>query len=368
MRELGIAKKIIELRRKNKLTQDDLASYIGVSKASVSKWETEQSYPDITLLPQLATYFNVSIDELVGYEAQMTQENIKKLYAKLSADFSKRPFPKVVEECREITRKYYACFPLLVSMAQLYLNHFPLGKTQQEQTELLQQGLALGERVYRESADTHLVQVAKQYMAIFHLALMEPQHTLELLKDSMEAPLPSFPILAQAHQLLGDGESALQVLQVWCYQSLLALIESISSQLSLLKGRPEQAEELLHRGIAVGKLFHLESLNPNSMLVLYFMGAQYWAELGEKQKAIALLTDSLSAARHLFPITLQGDSFFTEIDSWIQGLSLGNWPPRDEKLVKESLLSSYRDNPAFTVLQGEKAFLSLLQTLEIICQ
>ena len=62
MKELNIAKVIVENRRKKGLTQDELAAYMGVSKASVSKWETGQCYPDITFLPILATYFNISIE------------------------------------------------------------------------------------------------------------------------------------------------------------------------------------------------------------------------------------------------------------------------------------------------------------------
>ena len=45
----------------------------------MSKWESGVSFPDITLLPKLATYFNVSIDELIGYEPQLTREQIKEL-------------------------------------------------------------------------------------------------------------------------------------------------------------------------------------------------------------------------------------------------------------------------------------------------
>ena len=67
MKEINIARKLTTKRREKGITQEELALYIGVSKASVSKWETGQSYPDITFLPQLATYFNISIDELMGY-------------------------------------------------------------------------------------------------------------------------------------------------------------------------------------------------------------------------------------------------------------------------------------------------------------
>jgi transcriptional regulator with XRE-family HTH domain len=112
MKEINIARAIINKRREKGLTQDDLASYIGVSKASVSKWETGQSYPDITFLPQLAAFFNISMDELMGYEPQMSKEDIRKLYLSLSSDFTVKPFDEVLKRCREIAKKYFSCFPL----------------------------------------------------------------------------------------------------------------------------------------------------------------------------------------------------------------------------------------------------------------
>ena len=50
------------------------------------------SFPDITLLPKLATYFNVSIDELIGYEPQLTREQIKELYCQLKNIFANEKF------------------------------------------------------------------------------------------------------------------------------------------------------------------------------------------------------------------------------------------------------------------------------------
>ena len=58
---------IMKRRKERKMTQEDLANYLGVSKAAISKWETGQSYPDLALLPSIAAYFNLSVDELIGY-------------------------------------------------------------------------------------------------------------------------------------------------------------------------------------------------------------------------------------------------------------------------------------------------------------
>lgn len=52
MKEINIAKTLVVKRKEKGITQEELAKYIGVSKASISKWGTGQSYPDITFLPQ----------------------------------------------------------------------------------------------------------------------------------------------------------------------------------------------------------------------------------------------------------------------------------------------------------------------------
>ena len=67
MSNLKIGEKIRAKRRERDLTQEELANILGVSKAAVSKWENEESYPDITLLPQIAQLFHITMDELFDY-------------------------------------------------------------------------------------------------------------------------------------------------------------------------------------------------------------------------------------------------------------------------------------------------------------
>ena len=58
--------RIAELRHKRKITQQELADIVGVSFQTISKWENGGAMPDITYLPILAEYFNVSVDQLMG--------------------------------------------------------------------------------------------------------------------------------------------------------------------------------------------------------------------------------------------------------------------------------------------------------------
>lgn len=68
--------KIAELRKEKGIGQQDLAEVLGVSFQSVSKWETGTTMPDITLLPSIAEYFNVSVDELLGLKPLRQQSYI----------------------------------------------------------------------------------------------------------------------------------------------------------------------------------------------------------------------------------------------------------------------------------------------------
>lgn len=60
-----LGKRIASLRKENNLTQEQLAEMLNVTPQAVSKWENDIACPDISLLPELAKTFNVSVDELL---------------------------------------------------------------------------------------------------------------------------------------------------------------------------------------------------------------------------------------------------------------------------------------------------------------
>lgn len=64
-----LGKRIASNRKRLQLTQDQLAEQLGVTAQAVSKWENDQSCPDITILPRLADIFGISTDELLGRDA-----------------------------------------------------------------------------------------------------------------------------------------------------------------------------------------------------------------------------------------------------------------------------------------------------------
>lgn len=77
---MDIGKNIKKLRMEKNVKQEELAEYLGVSFQAVSKWETGSSVPDIALLPNLAVFFGVTIDELFRMPEEAEFERMENMF------------------------------------------------------------------------------------------------------------------------------------------------------------------------------------------------------------------------------------------------------------------------------------------------
>lgn len=157
MDKLLIAERIRKYRKDADVTQDALAQAIGVSPQAVSKWEVGDGYPDITLLPGLANYFSVSIDDLMGMD-EIAKEEDKKSYFKQHANLNAEEGLKLAIA---YSRKYPKDYHILSSVAG---NILRLSKeTREEYTPLLRE---ICERIRSECTDITLRRSAARYMCM----------------------------------------------------------------------------------------------------------------------------------------------------------------------------------------------------------
>lgn len=78
--KINIGENLKRLRLKKDLTQEQLAEVFGVSPQAISRWENNTAYPDITILPGIAVFYNTTIDELIGMDEIRKTENIAKIH------------------------------------------------------------------------------------------------------------------------------------------------------------------------------------------------------------------------------------------------------------------------------------------------
>ena len=119
--QLDLGQKIRELRRRDGRTQEALAEAIGVTSQAVSRWEANGGYPDMEMIPSIANYFGITIDELFGYHNDR-ESKIDTIISKIeSFGIKSRGDDEWVDECLAILREGLAEFPqnerLLITLA-----------------------------------------------------------------------------------------------------------------------------------------------------------------------------------------------------------------------------------------------------------
>lgn len=98
---------IKKLRTENNVTQDSLATAIGVTPQAISRWEAEGGYPDIELLPAIADFFSVSTDELLGYKKSERENRL----AEIKKEMSRLAEVGTIEERIDFARMALSKFP-----------------------------------------------------------------------------------------------------------------------------------------------------------------------------------------------------------------------------------------------------------------
>ncbi len=96
-----------KLRQNKKVTQEQLANHLSITPQSVGKWERGEGYPDITLLPAIALYFGVTVDDLLGVGKERIEDEINR-YKEKSAELRRKGN---VKENYELWKEAYAIFP-----------------------------------------------------------------------------------------------------------------------------------------------------------------------------------------------------------------------------------------------------------------
>ena len=119
--QLTLGNKIRELRRRDGRTQEALAYALSVTSQAVSRWESGGCYPDMELLPAIANYFGITIDELFGYQNDR-ERKIDAIIDKIDSYHIKvRGDDEWVDDCLAILREGLAEYPqndkLLITLA-----------------------------------------------------------------------------------------------------------------------------------------------------------------------------------------------------------------------------------------------------------
>ena len=151
--ELYIGQNLKNFRKARNLTQEEVARHLGISFQSISKWERNDGYPDITMLPVLAHYYGVTIDELIGMNDLESAQALEEINKQWAENRSNNNHLANVQLMRDALKIYPNNALLLV---QLSASLERLDGTESEKQEYLRQSIEVQEQIISYCDDSEV--------------------------------------------------------------------------------------------------------------------------------------------------------------------------------------------------------------------
>lgn len=219
--KLTLAENIRSFRKDRRMTQEQLAAVLGVTVGAVYKWESGLSVPDLSLIVEMADFFDVSVDVLLGY--RMKSNRLEDMLERIAA-CCRTLDPAALTEAEKALGKYPHSFRVVYACAGTYLTFGISG----HDPEKLRRALDLFEQA----------------------RLLLPQND-----DPRVSDITLCGNLALAHFQLGDREKAIELIRQKNTGGIYS--SAIGAFLATYMQRPEEAATYLGEGLlgAVSDLF-----------------------------------------------------------------------------------------------------------------
>lgn len=223
----NLAKNIRKYRKERGLTQEQLAEALGVTTGAVYKWESEKSLPEIGMLMEIADFFDMSVDVLLGYEIRKNDKD--SMQQRLKAYVHDRNSEASLVEAEKALKKYPNSFEIVYQSARVYQVR---GYDFQRQ-ECFKRALELYEKarllIDQNTDEAISVLSIQRDIAELYMELGENEKSLDLLKKNNPARINHALIGNMLATGCGKHEEAVEYLS-------LALMDSVVSQVFIVTG------------------------------------------------------------------------------------------------------------------------------------
>ena len=286
--EITIGNNIKQFRRSDGLTQEQLAEIFGVTPQTISRWELGTAYPDITMLPVLANYFNISVDTLLGVSVAKKQEEIKAALQYNSTLHREGKYAESETFIREKLRLYPDSAELTYQLAYALSM---LADDNDERRQALDDEIeTMCKRSMQLDNGSWITHAAKQMLCLSYNKRGLHDKAIEIA-DSMPTWWVSREFLMQ--YVMPADEAAEQR-----QYNLVALMDMMILHLrKIARDMPndEKSIEVLDKAVALGELiagsdmkFHHERI-----CKCHLLRARYFTRMGNNDNAFAALEKAL---------------------------------------------------------------------------
>ena len=278
--DITLKNNLRELRKKKNVTQESLAEHIGISPQAVGKWERGEGFPDITILPAIAFYFGVSVDNLLGVgELAVTQ--ILDEYDKKNTELCNKGYNSArVALWNKAMKEYPSNLRVIYRlMCALFMDG-----AKKNADEIIE----LGERILLESSDTSMRDVAIQCLCNTY----RDKGNIEKAKELAQMMAFYYTTCNELMRNLLEGEKAVE----YCQDNISILIDLIHFNVMSMVNRgalgPKDSIRAYNFAIKAYELLYEDGdfgFYECRMSEMYQLSARLYAEAGQYGEAITCL-------------------------------------------------------------------------------
>lgn len=297
--ETRIAENIRAYRKQRGLTQEQLAEMLGVSAGAVYKWESKSSLPELKLIMEMADFFDVSVDMLLGY--QMKDNRLGATVDRLWEASKNRDYD-MLSEAEKAIRKYPHSFDVVFAGAHLYYTFGAETKKKpwlHRAIELLQKSKLLVSQCTDPRVNESTI---GGMMAEMHEMLGETEKALELLKANNAGAIFNDLIAIELLSHGGDRKEANDYLEDGFLRTISSLIQIVVGYAMLFNAQGDNVSGMEMMQWIIPALEGLKKTKEPGFLdkmivVFYSFLAIFQYNSGKRKEAVESVKRAMSLAR-----------------------------------------------------------------------
>ena len=172
-----LAENLKKLRKQVGITQEELANALAVSPQAVSRWESETTCPDISLLPTIANFFNVTLDDLLGMDKIKDESDVQAILDEYKSNTSKGLIAENIKLLRTAIKRYPNNFDLQQKLAH-ELSWEQTTKEQEQKNK--EEALTICKRILEKCPDPHIQSSVKTQICYLYSDLGKQEDAVKM--------------------------------------------------------------------------------------------------------------------------------------------------------------------------------------------